>query len=192
MEGKDRDRASKKQEIIKKTWEYLMENGLENASIGDLCRKTGLAQSSLYHWFVNKDDIWISAGRYGLAKEVESLFAFTLEHTNDVKTYFETLLDETEKYKYDLRLALEITTSPKYGEKMREKSKDFRMFYEGYAEKLMSIFDCTYLQAEVFIYSIISYIVDYVVWDDRIKTQMLLDNLHKHVIEALNPKNETK
>lgn len=177
--------SEKKKAIIKSTWEYLLKTGLAKASVGDLCREERLAQSSLYYWFENKDDIWISAGRYGLSKVVDSLFAFTLAHTNDVRTYFVTLLDEVEKYKYELRIAIQITTSPVFGKRMRDKSKDFRLLYEKYAVKLTSIFNCSYLQAEIFIYSMIAFIIDYAIWDDRDKTQMLLDNLYERVIEKI-------
>ncbi len=173
--------SDKRTAIITTTWDYLLKTGLANASIGDLCREAKLAQSSLYYWFENKDDIWISAGKYGLSKVVDALFAFTLNHTDDVRKYFDSLLDEVEKYKYELRLAIQITTSPVFGERMREKSKDFRLLYEKYAEKIISIFDCTHHQAEVFIYSIIASVVDYAIWDDGEKTQMLLENLYQRI-----------
>ncbi len=178
--------SDRKKEIVRITWQYLLTTGLAHASIGELCRETKLAQSSLYHWFENKDDIWISAGKYGLSKVVDALFAFTLNHTNEVRKYFDTLLDEVEKYKYELRLAIQITTSPVFGERMREKSKDFRLLYESYAEKIMSIFGCTHHQAEVFIYSIIASVIDYAIWDDGEKTQMLLDNLYTRIIEKID------
>ncbi len=180
--------SDKKSSIIQATWEYLLETGLANASIGDLCRERKIAQSSLYYWFENKDDIWISAGKYGLSKVVDALFTFTLNHTNDVRKYFDTLLDEVEKYKYELRLALQITTSPVFGERMREKSKDFRLLYERYGEKIMDIFGCTHHQAEVFIYSIIASVIDYAIWDDGEKTQMLLDNLYDRILKIIDMK----
>lgn len=178
--------SDKKKAIISTTWEYLLKTGLANASIGDLCREAKLAQSSLYYWFENKDDIWISAGKYGLSKVVDSLFAYTLAHTNDIRGYFDTLLDEVEKYKYELRLAIQITTSPIFGNRMRNKARDFRLWYEKYASKLIKIFGCTYLQAETFIYSIIADVIDYAIWDDRDKTQMLLENLYGRTIETIS------
>lgn len=180
------DVSEKKKAIIAVTWEYLLQTGLANASIGDLCKKAHLAQSSLYYWFENKDDIWISAGKYGLSRVVDALFDFTLRHTNDVRKYFDTLLCEVEKYKYELRLALQITTSPIYGKRMRDKSKDFRLLYEKYAEKIICIFGCTYNQAETFIYSIIAFVIDYAIWDDGDKTQMLLENLYNRTISVLH------
>ena len=173
--------SDRKMEIIDITWQYLIKHGLEHSSIGELCRETGLAQSSLYYYFENKDDIWINAGKYGLAKVVDELFIFTFNHTDKVDFFFKELLNEAEKYKYELRLGVQITTSPVYGSRMRSKANDFRLLYERYAGKLMAIFNCTYLQAEVFIYSIIAYVIDYAIWDDREKTQMLLDNLHERV-----------
>lgn len=177
--------SDKKKTIITTTWKYLLKTGLSNASIGDLCREAKLAQSSLYYWFENKDDIWISAGKYGISKVVNALLNFTLEHTDNIRKYFDTLLDEVEKHKYELRLAIQITTSPIYGNRMREKSKDFRLLYEKFASELISIFGCSHLKAETFIYSIIAYVIDYALWDDRDKTQMLLDNLYERTMNTL-------
>ncbi len=179
------DASGKKKTIIATTWGYLLKTGLSNASIGDLCREVKLSQSSLYYWFENKDDIWISAGKYGLSKVVDALLVFTFNHLDKIQEYFDTLLDEVEKYKYELRLALQITTSPVFGKRMRDKSKDFRLLYERYANELISIFNCTYDQAETFIYSIIAYVIDYAIWDDRDKTQMLLDNLRTRINNKL-------
>ncbi len=178
--------SDKKNAITHATWEYLLKTGLANASIGDLCRETGLSQSSLYYWFENKDEIWISAGKYGTAKVVDALLKFTFDHINDIRKYFDTLLNEAEKYKFELRLAVQITTSPAFGDRMRDKAHDFRLWYERYAEKMMGIFGCTYLQAETFIYSIIAYVIDYAIWDDREKTRMLLENLCGRVMKVLS------
>lgn len=180
------DVCDKKKAIVATTWEYLSRTGLGNASIGELCKETMLAQSSLYYWFENKDDIWIAAGKYGLSKVVDALLTFTLNHTDDVRGYFDTLLDEVEKYKYELRLAIQITTSPVFGERMREKSKDFRHLYERYAEKIIGVFGCTYDQAEYFIYTIIASVIDYAIWDDGEKTQMLLENLYARIVEKID------
>ena len=178
--------SDKKKDIIATTWEYLLKTGLANASIGELCRHAKLAQSSLYYWFENKDDIWISAGKHGISMVVNALLEYTLDHTDDVRKYFDTLLDEVEKYKYELRIAIQITTSPIFGDRMRAKAKDFRLWYEKYAEKIIDIFGCTNLQAETFIYSIIAFVIDYAIWDDRDKTQMLLDNLYDRVANILD------
>lgn len=184
------DMSDRKKEIIKTTWQYLLTTGLSHASIGELCRETKLAQSSLYHWFENKDDIWISAGKYGLSKVVDALIGYTLDNRANIRHYFDTVLDEVEKYKYELRTAIQLTTSPVFGERMRDKAKDFRFFYDKYANELVSLFGCSYADAETFIYSIISFVVDYAIWDDREKTQMLLENLYERTVNKLQKQTE--
>ena len=177
----------KKMKIIITTWEYLLNKGLSKASICELCKETKLAQSSLYYWFEDKDDIWISAGKYGLAKVVDKLFAFTLNHIDDPDTYFSTLLDEVEKYKYELRTALQITTSPVFGDRMREKTLEFNALYDIYGEKLIKAINCTQKAAEVFIYSIIAFVVDFAIWDDRRNSQLLIDNLQERATKWIEP-----
>lgn len=183
--------SDKKQEIIKSTWEYLMKNGLTKASVGDLCKEYKISQSSLYYWFNDKEDIWVNAGKYGTSKVVEALLAYTFDHIDKVEEYFDTILKEVEKYKYDLRLAVQITTSPVFGRYMRDQAMEFRGWYEQYADKFVEVFQCKHIQAEIFIYSIISYIIDYAIWDDKIKTQMLLDNLKDRVLRLLKENQQT-
>jgi len=178
--------SDKKKEIIATTWEYILKTGLVNATVGDLCRETKLSQSSLYYWFENKEDIWICAGKYGLSKVVDKLFAFTLKNTTSVKSYFDTLLQEIDKYKEGIRCVIQITVSPVFGERMREAMKEFNFSYADFAAQLVGIFNCTFGQAEMFIYSTVSAIIDYVVWDDGEKTQMLLDNLYVRITEKID------
>jgi len=175
-----------KERVIKTVFQYLAKKGLENSSVRDLCKAVGISTGSLYYWFGDKDNVYITAGKYGISRVVDLIFEYTFNHTDDIRGYFDTLLDEVEKYKYDLRVAVQITASRSYGGRMRDKAKDFRLIYEKYAEKIMMIFGCTYLDAETFIYSIIAYVIDYALWDDREKTQMLLDNLHDRIIRELN------
>ena len=177
--------SDKKKTIIAATWDYLLKTGLGNASVGELCRETKLSQSSLYYWFENKDDIWISAGKYGLSKVVAALFDFTLSHTASVKEYFDTLLDEVKKYMSELRCVIQITVSPVYGQRMRETMMGFNDSYADFGARIVEIFGCTPKQAETFIYSTLSAIIDYVVWEDGEKTQLLLDNLYGRIAVVL-------
>ncbi|MBQ7096956.1 MAG: TetR/AcrR family transcriptional regulator [Clostridia bacterium] len=181
--------SDKKTQIITETWEYLLKKGLADASIGELCRETNCAQSSLYYWFENKDDIWINAGKYGLSKVVDALFAFTVKNIGDSRRFFDTLLDEVDKYKYELRLAVQITTSPVFGERMRAKSKEFNVLYENYGEKIINLCGCSVEDVEIFIYSVIAFVIDYAIWDDREETQMLLENLYQRVEKKFQKNN---
>lgn len=177
--------TERKKQLMDATWRYLLKKGIGHASIGELCTSMKVSQSSLYYFFKNRDDLYINSGKYGLTKVVDELFKFTLNHTENIQSFFNELLNETEKYKHDLRLGVQLATSPVYGDFMREKADEFHFIYDRYAERLQGIFKCTRVQAETFIYSVIAYVIDYAIWDDREKTQMLLDNLHERIISKL-------
>lgn len=181
------DMTDKKKEIIETTWEYLMEKGLSNASIGDLCKEKKISQSSLYYWFKDKDDIWISAGKYGAKVVAIAILEYTTACMNDMEKYFQTLLDDVDKYRKDLRMVTQITTSPIYGNHMRQAMFSFNPLYEKYCVSIIEKFGCSSLDAQVFVYTIIAIIVDYVIWEDREKSQMLLDDLRNRVMAVINP-----
>lgn len=186
------DATDKKKAIIAATWEYLMKTGLAKASIGDLCKVKKISQSSLYYWFKDKDDIWTSAGKYGVEKIAYIMLDHTIKYVHDLDKYFKTLFDEVDKYKDDLRMLVQITTSPVFGGKMRETMFSFNPLYEKYGAKLVEMSGCSPLQAEIFIYTIITLVIDYVIWEDREKSQMLLDNLYERVTDILALKEQQK
>ena len=177
----------KKDKILAAVWDYLMEKGLSKASIGDLCKVKKISQSSLYYWFRDKDDIWNAAGCYGVKKVVFEMLEHTIKHVNEIERYFQTLFDEVDKYKDDLRMLVQITTNPVHGKQMRETLFSFNLLYEEYGYRLVKMTGCTPTQAEVFIYTIISLIVDYVIWDDKEKTKMLLENINVDMFKRINP-----
>ena len=184
--------SESKKKIIEKTWNYLLRTGIYDASIGELCKEEKISQSSLYYWFKNKDDIWISAGKYGLQNVVETMFSHTLASANDMRNYFRNLLDTVDPYKQDLRLAIQLTTSPVFGERMRLKAKEFDIIYANFGAKLMEIFDVEPEYVEIFIYTVLMAIVDYVVWDDRRVTQKILDNLAERAERHLESRQQEK
>ena len=178
------EQQARKLEIVKATWDYLLMTGLSDASIGDLCKAAHLSQSSIYYWFKNKEDLWIYAGRYGLSVVVETMFSYTLAHAGKIDEYFANVLKFIDEYKIPLRLAVEITSNPVYGAKMREKADGFKEGYDEFSARLSTVFGCSYHDAEVFVYSMLSSIIDYVVWDDGEKTQLVLDSIKERLLSV--------
>lgn len=168
-------------EFLKPSFEYLVENGLENTSVRDLCKAMDISYGSIYYWFEGKDDIYISVVKYGIGKVAEKLFSFAFETMHNPKLFFDTFLDEIDKYKLELRLVFQVTTSPVYGERMREKAEGFKDVYENYIQKLSVIADCDPEFLAPIIYLLISVLVDYVVWDDRDASEMQIKSLYNYM-----------
>lgn len=52
--------------ILDSTLNYLVKHGLENITIRELCKGTGIAQSSIYYRFSGKQDLICEVTEYGL------------------------------------------------------------------------------------------------------------------------------
>lgn len=177
-----------KSEFIKSSFEYLVKCGLENTSVRDLCRETKISSGSMYYWFSGKDDIYISAAKYGVGYVVEEIFKYIFKTMNDIDLFFDNFIEEVDKYKAELRLVFQITTSPVFGTRMRERAEEFKPVYEDYIGRLAGFLGCGSEKMAPIIYMLISVVVDYVTWEDTPVTKMQLEFLKQNLKDMLNTK----
>lgn len=170
-----------KSEFIKSSFEYLVKHGLENTSVRDLCRETGISSGSMYYWFNGKDDIYISAAKYGVGQVVERLFNYIFKSAYSLDSFFDNFIEEIDKYKEELRLIYQITTSPVYGPRMREKTMEFKVIYEDYILRMSKFLGTSPDSMAPIIYLIIALVGDYVTWEDTVTTKMLFSFLKNTV-----------
>ena len=181
-------RAAKnvKEEFVKNAFEYLVQNGLENASVRDLCKAIAISSGSLYYWFDGKDDIYINAAVYGLSKVTYILFDFAFNAMHDVKNFFDTALEEIDKYKMELRFIYQVATSPVYGDRMRMSADELHTTYSKYIAQLSELLGCSQETLRPIVFMFISVILDYVVWEDYKVSKMQLEYLNKVLDKVVN------
>ena len=68
--------------ILDKLFDYISGHGLENITIRDLCRETGLAQGTLYYWFNDKMSLICEAAEYGLKRAANRIFEYAFSSMN--------------------------------------------------------------------------------------------------------------
>lgn len=90
-------------EILDKVFSFPVKQGLEGASIREICKGTGIVQGSLYYWFNDKATIICEATEYGLKKVSNEIFRYVFENISDMNALFSGVLDEISKYKKELR-----------------------------------------------------------------------------------------
>ncbi|MEE1225211.1 MAG: TetR/AcrR family transcriptional regulator [Clostridia bacterium] len=175
-----------KGEFLESSFNYLVKNGLENTSVRDLCRGTGISTGSVYYWFENKDDLFISTAEYGLMKVVNSIFEYVFETIHDHEYFFKKSLDELGKYARQLRLIYQMATSPVYGDRLRKKSAGLDDFYAQSIERIAKEIKVSVDDLTPIIFMYISVILDYMVWDDKKVTQMQIDYLYEILKSKMN------
>lgn len=166
------------EQFVKEIFNYVTTNGLENTSIRDICRDTGMSTGSLYYRFKSKEGMVISVGTYGLNKVADELFSYALSTIAELKVFFDSFLGIVKTKQPELRAVYQIATSPVYGESMRKMAETLNIRYEKYIERLSDVLKISKEELTPIVFMIISVMLDYVVWDDYKIAQLQMNTLY--------------
>ena len=167
--------TSDKNMFLEKVFPVLVEQGLENITIRELCKETRIVQGTLYYWFKDKTSIVCEAAQYGLKMVTDEIFEYVFASLSDLRSFFSNCLDEVSKYKKELRFVYQLAASPVYGEKIRATGKEFNLIYDKYTRRLSALLNCKEQTLKPLVYLFISAVLDYVIWDEKEKSQMQLE-----------------
>lgn len=174
-----------KRELLDRIFPYLVTCGLENITIRELCRGTGVVQGSLYYWFGDKTSIICESTEYGLKKVTEEIFEYVFKSLDNLRGFFTHCLEEISRYSEELRFIYQMAASPVYGAKIRAKIKDLNYIYDRYARELAEMLKCEESMLRPLVYLFISAVLDYVIWDEREKSQMQLEFIYSALSEIM-------
>lgn len=99
-ERKEREKAERRQAILKAAKEVFFKHGFEHTSMDMIAAESELAKGTLYLYFKSKEELYVSLAEEGL----ETLDAMTEAALASAKTLEEKLLAYTEAY-YDFAQA---------------------------------------------------------------------------------------
>ena len=155
-----------KDAVLKKCFECLVETGIEGASINNFSSATGMASSSLYYWFKDKDEILLDATEYGLRKILEKLFVYADKHIDNIDEFCEGFPKLVEKQSAALRFVLQVAASPKYGSLAVEISDKKLDLYDDYAKKLAEHMNLPFERIRLIVDLVVSIVIDVVIWKE--------------------------
>lgn len=169
-------------DFLEPSFRYFVENGLENTSIRDLCKAMGVSYGSLYYWFEGKDDFYTSVMGYGIEKVAGKLFKVAFERLQEPELFFNTFLDEIDKYIVEMRVVFQFAASPEYGNMLRNKTLGFKELYGKYISGLSELLNINEEKTAPIVYLLISILSDYVLWEDKEASQMQLRFLYDNLM----------
>lgn len=176
---------SDKSMLLDKIFGFLVEHGLGNITIRELCKGTGIVQGSLYYWFGDKTSVICEATEYGLKKVTDNIFDYVFSNLNNLRFFFSDCLDEVSKYKKELRFIYQMVSSPIYGKNIRDKGKDLNLIYDKYTHRLSLMLNCSETLLRPLVYLFISAVLDFVIWGEKEKTQMQLEFIYSALPERI-------
>lgn len=171
--------------LLNRIFTFFVDSGLENVSIRELSKGTGLAQGSLYYWFGDKTNMICECTEYGLKEVTDKIFDYVFANMTDLYSFFSGCLDEISKYKRALRFIYQMVASPVYGDKIREKAHNFNFIYDKYTKRLSGVLSCDEKILRPLVYLFISAVLDYVIWDEKEKSQLQLNFIYSALPEML-------
>ncbi len=174
-----------KNELSERIFPYLVKLGLENVSIRELCKGTGIVQGTLYYWFKDKTNIVCEATEWGLKRVTDEIFEYVFESLDDLRGFFSNCLDEISKYKKELCFIYQLAASPVYGEKIRADGKELNFIYDKYIRRLSERLNCDEQTLSPLVYLFISAVLNYVIWDEREKVQTQLEFIYSALPEIM-------
>lgn len=170
-----------KDEILRKAFEYFVDNGLENVTMRNLCKETGMSVSSAYYWFGDKDGAIISATEWGLDDVAGKLFEYIYKYIDNLQIVIITFSEFAMEYKKQLRFIYQVATSTKYGNEIRPLAAKLSLVYDRYSEIIAKHFGCNKQDIIPYAYLFVSAVLDYVVWNDKNKMEVELSCIYKAI-----------
>lgn len=180
-------KTADKRELLEKVFPCIVERGLENVTIRELCRETGFVQGTLYYWFKDKESIVYEAAKWGLKDVVDKLFRYVSENIGDLYGLFSNCLDEVDKYKKEIRFIYQMAASPVYGDKIRKTIKVFNIICDKYSIRLSTILNCDMEELRQIVCLFISAVCNYIIWDDKETSQMQLEYIYDMLSQMMKP-----
>ena len=163
-----------KESVLKKCFDCMVENGIEQASIREFSKATGMTTSSLYYWFTE----------YGIRVVVDEYFDCAMEHIASVSELCSGLQEISKKYQPYMKTIFQIVASPRYGTKITEVSEHTTVLFDTYAKKLTSHIDIPYDKVRIIVDLCISSVIDCVLWSEWDKLSRELELLMSTLFKA--------
>ncbi len=163
-----------KLELINKLYNNFVENGLDQTSMRDLCKGTGVSLGSLYYWFDNKEDLVIETALFGFENIIEQFFKNDFDSFCDIKQVLYFACEKLYELKKPLRFIYQVALSPVYSKRMIEESSEIVLRLDNFVKGIIEKHSISYEKFIPIVMCFLSAIVRDVVWNEKkvLETQL--------------------
>lgn len=178
--------GEKSTKLLESSFMFLANHGLENASIHNLCDATGIAVSSIYYWFEDKEDMIRKSAAYGLEKTFNLVFGKMFDDISSTDKFIENCIIVFSEHRNELRFLHQIAASPVYGEEIRVKAKNMNYIFDQSADRLANMLQCEVEVVKPYVYMLKCTLFNYIIWDNLSKVEMQLSDICSNISSHLH------
>jgi len=157
----------KKKQMLEKSLELFVKQGLENTSMNDLARHSNVYKAAFYTYFKSKDEIVIECAKIymmGLGSRLfEGIKTSGTDLMGALNRGFEILADERQK----MRFVYQVVASPKYGEISRRELVPIYSKYLDYSEIIADFFKIDKEKFRSIYLLLVATIHDFCLWENE-------------------------
>jgi AcrR family transcriptional regulator len=158
---------TKKDNIIEKSYECFVKNGIENTTTRDFCAAANINANTLYYYFNSKNDILIECVNYGYRQLECALFDALKEFDESSFDIFPKLTKIGLDYAPQMRFLHQAVSSPAYEEYREDQFNKVNAFYDRLGKELAERFECPYDLIKDYIYEIMTLLSYFSLWGSR-------------------------
>lgn len=159
-------KEQKKNQLLDKCFELFVKQGLENTSINELANYCKTYKSALYIYFDSKDEIVVECAVRYMNTLDKKIAALSFDETPNLKTLFVKAFEMLSNEKSMMRYIYQVISSPKYGEKCRDKLLPIYGKYMNYSRELSDIYHVPHDMLRPYYLLFVATIHDFCLWEN--------------------------
>lgn len=181
-------REQKKQQMLEKSFELFVKQGLENTSLNELTTYCDTYKAAFYNYFKSKDEIVIECAKMYMTK-LDEMFKneFSAPQSTLEKALKQGFKIVTQQ-KNELRFIYQVVSSPKYGETCRKSLSSIYETYLNYSEVFSKIYKVEHLYLRPIYLLYVATIHDFCLWENEDLVTEKLEYIYKSISELDNNK----
>ena len=156
-----------KKEVVSAFLSVFTERGLSETSVRDLSFSITQNSGGLYTYFKSKEEAIIACADEAAARLEQGLIIPALKETDDLDALLTNTLKRADKYMPEMKLLVQVSTTPKYSEMMKPTLNRLGERYRLYTEKFAAKLGCEPQKLAPYVYMCITAYTNYMTFGTK-------------------------
>lgn len=180
-----------KKEVVSAFLSVFTERGLSETSVRDLSFSITQNSGGLYTYFKSKEEAIIACADEAAARLEQGLIIPALKETDDLDALLTKTLNRADKYMPEMKLLVQVSTTPKYSEMMKPTLNRLCERYRVYTEKFAAKLNCKPEELAPYVYMCITAYTNYMTFGTKEYILPQLEIVKQAVEKMKNSKENT-
>lgn len=157
----------RKQIIIEKCLDCLIEKGLTQTTTKDLCSAAGLQNGGIYYYFTSKEEIIEVCSEEAIKRIENKALGIAFNDVKDIENMDKSLKKVADEMMPVMNFLVSCRMSKEYGERVKPSLCRLAGRYVGYSERIAKVLNCDVEESKPFVYMLILALNNYMIFSEE-------------------------